>query len=496
MPVELRLLSPDGKEYKPLPRQQQFHACGKKFRAYVGGFGSGKTLAGVVEDIMLGLEYPGIRTLIGRKSYKELKATTQADFLRVCPKEVIKSFNKSDGHLEFKNGSEYFFWNLQDPETFKSLNLGRFHLDEATEISEEVFKILRGRLRQTRDLRGKDIPRGGILTTNPNGHDWVWKYFVQNQGKQYYRDNYALIHAPTYENKYLPEDYIRDLRETYPEEWLARFMEGSFDVFEGQVYPMLDAATHCIAPEDVPRTLEYIESLPKYRGIDHGLTNPTVCLWAAVDSAGNIFIYREYRRTKQLVSQNAANILALSGAETYMRTLIDPSTRNKTGAGDGRSIQEEYKEQGVFVTLANNQIRAGILRVSDYLRCRPEHIHPITRKPGAPRIFFLPGTEATFEELRMLAWKKLKPGADRNQLEEPEEKNDHGPDVVRYIVMDRPLSAEKVQRVDEAQMMQEMIRALSGDSDEEGFDYPRIGTPGGGGLKSLVLPTGYEITVA
>lgn len=497
MATELRLYTPDGTEYHPLPRQAEFHASPAKFRAYIGGFGSGKTLAGVAEDIMLGMEYPGIRTLICRKSYKELKATTQADFFRVCPEQLIESFNKVDGLCTFKNGSEFLFWNLHDEKTLRSLNLGRFHIDEASEVEEEFFRLLRGRLRQTTDRTGKQIPRGGILTSNPNGHDWIWDNFVNRQGETYYARNYQLIHAPTYENRFLPEDYILDLKNTYPEEWLARFMEGSFDVFEGQVYPMLDERHHVIGYDHAARAREYIRSLPRYRAIDHGFTNPTVCLWCAVDPDDNAFVYREYRASRKLVTENCQAIKEQSRGEEYIRTLIDPSTRNKTGAMGGLSILDEYREHDIHATPGNHEKKAGILRLSDYLRFRADRVHPITRELGAPRLFFLPGCESTYEELRMLAWKKLKPGQARhNALEEHEEKNDHGPDALRYFVMDRPIGPDRrVVAMDGYSATLSMLRALEGAAEGDDRDLPMIGQRAKSGLRAM-LPNGFEISVS
>lgn len=38
-------------DYQPLPTQARFHASPAKFRAFVGGLGSGKTRAGCVEAL-------------------------------------------------------------------------------------------------------------------------------------------------------------------------------------------------------------------------------------------------------------------------------------------------------------------------------------------------------------------------------------------------------------------------------------------------------------
>ncbi len=449
--------------------QAKFHSDNAKYRAYVGGFGSGKTICGVVEDILTMLEYPGIRGLVSRRHYNELKATTQADFLKICPPGVIESLNKSTGLCRFINGSEVYFWNLESLDALKSLNLGFFHIDEASEVGYDIFKALQGRLRQSQDNEGKEIPRRGWLTTNPEGHDWIWDMFMHRQAQKdaYFMKSYHIFRAPTTENIYLPQDYIDDLRSTYPKEWLDKFMSGEFDVFEGQIFTELSKERNFIPDALADLAMRYInERCPvRYRSIDHGFTNPTVCLWGAIDGDGNLFLYREYRKTKALVSDNAREIKRLSLGEDYIQTMIDPSTRNRTGSGRGISVIEEYSENEIYCTPANNQISAGLLRMGEYIKVQPDRINPITKLPGSPKLFFLPGTEKTFDELLRLAWKKVKPNSDRSPREEPIDKDDHGPDALRYLLMDRPQGETPEGKLDPYEVTLSYVRALSRESD-------------------------------
>jgi PBSX family phage terminase large subunit len=486
--MKLQLRTPDGDKYVPLERQAAFHASPAKYRGYVGGFGSGKTIAGCVEALIQSLEHPGNRGLIGRKSYKELKATTQSEFLRILPKEMIADWNKSDGILKLKNGSEILFWNLENPDTFKSLNLGWFYLDEATEIDEEVFNILRGRIRLKRDSNGKQIRRCGWLTTNPNGHDWVWKFFESLQSKIYYQLNYHLIKSPTRDNKYLPEDYIQDLIETYPPEWLARFMDGSFDAFEGQIYPALSESFHLIPTSRYPDLLEYIKPLAKFRVMDYGFSNPTVVLWYAIDEFGNLFFYNEYRRRLKTIAEHAPEIKSMSEGEEYISFLCDPSMRRRDGSHSKLSLIDEYAEHDLFLSPGNNDIRAGIARVSEYLRTSSDHVNPITNMRPAPKIFFSHKCAATFEEMRGMQWKKIKPGQTGTQAEEPIDKDDHGPDCVRYAVMGRPIAKPRNETEDEYQELLKYIRAFE---TPDGRDFVMSGRSGG---FQVELPNGFVIT--
>ena len=131
--------------YKPLPKQREFHALSKKYRFFVGGWGNGKSSAGVAEALTLALEYPGSTGLIARKTRGELKATTQHHFFHGgggderkgdytgCPEELIKKFNKTEGKLTLINGSVIHFWPLDEPDKLSNLNLGWFLIYQGEE---------------------------------------------------------------------------------------------------------------------------------------------------------------------------------------------------------------------------------------------------------------------------------------------------------------------------------------------------------------------------
>lgn len=254
------LLTPEGTPYRPLPSQAKFHRSEADFKAYIGGFGSGKTLCGAVEAFLTALKYPGSHGVITRWSYRELEATSFKDFLSIVPPGFVERHYKNTNLVVFKNGSTVRAFNLQNHRRLTSLNLSWAWIDEVTEIEESSFLQLQGRLRGT-------LPRRLWVTGNPNGKDWVWKTFVDEQ-----RDGYAFYHAKTNENKYLPEAYYENLRSHYPPEWVERFLEGSFDVLEGQIYDEFSASIHGIGPEE---EFQIPGSWPRFRGIDHGIYHPT-----------------------------------------------------------------------------------------------------------------------------------------------------------------------------------------------------------------------------
>ena len=59
---------------RPNPRQREFLACEKKYVAFGGARGGGKSWAVRTKAKLLALRYPGIRLLLVRRTYQELEA--------------------------------------------------------------------------------------------------------------------------------------------------------------------------------------------------------------------------------------------------------------------------------------------------------------------------------------------------------------------------------------------------------------------------------------
>lgn len=418
-----------------LPKQDAFVFSKAKFCAFFGGFGNGKTVAGCVKAMNLSLSYPGNFGLIGRLTYPELKATTRRTFFELfgCNEETISShplverFSRAENHLRFKNGSEIIFRPLESPSDLLSLNLGWFYVDQAEEISEEVFMTLQARLRLDR------VPqRTGFITGNPEGHNWIWRRFVKSRDPDYH-----MVEATSLENPYLPPDYVPTLLKSYPETWIRRYVYGSWDVFEGQIYGDFDPKAHVVNPFSIPA------GWPRYRSIDHGRTNPTCCLWLALDQDGNVFVYREYYVVGKIVSEHARAIRELSAGESYIYTVIDPSCAAQQAVKHG-SIIDEYMEHGIDVVPARNDLRAGINRVAEYLRVDPDRIHPLTERRGSPRLFIFNTCENLIREFPRYRWRRLRTAEQgaRNLPEEPLGVDDHALDALRYFLMSRPIPAD------------------------------------------------------
>lgn len=424
----------------PLPKQGMFMRSvldpnGPAHVLYSGGIGSGKTMIGCITTILLAILFPG-DYLVCRLFNPELKLTTYKTFLEICPKELILEHRVADQivRLRSANGgvSNVIFRGLEEPDKHRSLNLNAAYIDECSQVSEEAFMLLQGR------LRGKHV-RKIYGTTNPNGHSWLYRYFVKKDWPtEKAKKSFLEISAPSTENIHLPESYVSNLLNTWSEDRVKREVMGSWDAFSGQVYTEFSRHVHVIRPFAIP------DEWTRFIGADHGYRNPAAFIWMACDYDGNIYAYREFYEREwhidEIVKGNkragfeGKGIVALSQGEKIEGVWIDPSTRADRGKDSDFNTYLENMPKDWSLIPANNEVSTGIDRVKQYLRVDP--------RTGKPRLFIFSTCPNLIEEMTQYRYEDLSPGQElmKNTKESPVKKDDHGNDALRYAIMSRPES--------------------------------------------------------
>lgn len=278
--------------------------------------------------------------------------------------------SKTDGlgfHIKPEYGGHILaLRNLDDPSKYLSSEFAIIAVEELTENPEDIFDRLRFRLRWTGISQTKFI-----AATNPGGtgHSWVKKRWIDRDFpiEEKEQAEFAYVRALPTDNPHLASNYLTIL-DSLPERLRKAYKEGDWDVFAGQYFSEFNRAAHSIAPFPIPPNWRRV------RGIDHGRTAPTACLWGALDQDGNLFIYREYYMAGLDADVNAQNIHNLSIGEKYWFTVIDSATFAKTGSGE--TIHEIYARNGVTAEPAPKNRLAGWALLHEYLR--PD---PITEQP-------------------------------------------------------------------------------------------------------------------
>lgn len=438
---------------KPLPKQGEFLARAlsvgtPKYIAYVGGIGSGKSLIGCVTTLSWAVLYPG-DYLIARQFMPELRATTYKTFLEICPPELILEHRVADAQIKIKatggKTSWIMFRQLEEPEKLRSLNLSGFYVDEANQVTEEAFMLLQGR------LRGPGV-RKGILTTNPKGHDYIYRWFLKKDHifNEKVKDQYHLIKAPSTENIHLPDDYLASMMASWSDERIQREIEGSFDAFEGMVYHEFRRDTHVIHPFKIP------DNWDRHIRIDPGYRNPCSVGFYAVSPDGDVYRYKHIYAREWLVSEiingdkkgnktGLIDMIQRRERPSFKTCKIDPAAKQTKGA-TGVSEYDEYRrlwpEWLPMLYTANNDVKVGIDRCKQYLK-----VDPKTQKPR----FFVFSTELPFlEEITTYQYEELSAGSvgKRSEDERPRKVNDHAMDEWRYMIVDLPEPFEKPNRAE------------------------------------------------
>ena len=132
-------------------------------------------------------------------------------------------------------------------------------VDEATDVNEEVFNMLKSRL---------SLPWSCCdITTNPSSPNHWFKQFLDSRenGVDIYLQEYTI-----YDNPFLPEEYVHALEAEYRGSvWFDRYLLGKWTLAEGLIF-----ANFREALEGTPETRasEYVLSL------DYGTSNPFAAL--------------------------------------------------------------------------------------------------------------------------------------------------------------------------------------------------------------------------
>lgn len=431
-------------EEGPTPKQIAFRDDPAMYKLFGGAVGGGKTWTGCAEGVRLSLAFEGNRGFMCRHESTAFRNTTLTTLLkligeieRLTKQKIMSNHHKTERVIRFINGSVIVYGSLgdaQDFERIKSLEIGWFFIDEASETPFANYNMLKSRLRWKLP-NGTHPPYFGLLASNPEP-GWVKDTFVIPAQMGEPLEDHAFIKALPTDNFHLPKNYVSNLRKSNPESWVVRYLDGDWSAMEGQIWPEFSFDTHIITPFTIP------DGWKKIRSIDHGQTHPTACLWGAIDPDGNIFIYNEYY-SPGIVSIHCKAIKRLSRGEYYHQSVMDPSCWGKTKEKYGRawSTYDDYVESGITCTKANNSVESGLNRVGEYLMVKENRIHPITGEKGSPSLFIFKNCKNLILEIPQYTWKREKEGMEKLGKEGPKKIFDDACDALRYLIMTRPSPA-------------------------------------------------------
>lgn len=294
----------------PSPKQAEFFHSTAKFTAYGGARGGGKSWALRRKLIAMCLRYGGIRCLIIRRTLAELRQNHVIPLLKEIGKEV--PYSAGERIFRFKNGSIIQLGYLAcDADTlrYQGQEYDVIAIDEATQLTEYQFSTLKGCLRGV-----KNFPRRMYLTCNPGGvgHAYVKRLFIDRSYKNNECPNdYKFIQAFVTDNKVLMNndpEYVKTLK-SLPDTLRSAWLEGKWDLFEGQFFPEFRRERHVSKPFAIPPG-------KRFAAFDYGFDRFALLLLANFD--GRLCVYREYCRSGLTLSE---------AAEALVRVISDDLRR-------------------------------------------------------------------------------------------------------------------------------------------------------------------------
>lgn len=443
--------APNINRYKPHAKQEAFHKMDKRVRLYIGGNRSGKTVAGIVEDIWwLTKRHPyrtfGPRPIAGRivsVDYHNGLAQIIIPMLKQwIPKSELRGGSWESAYdtqlrvLNFDNGSTVELMSYeQDLEKFAGTSRDFVHYDE--EPPKDIYTECQMRL----------IDRKGSswLTMTPvEGMTWVFDDLYE-KGTLENHPRIGVVEVDISENPYLDQEEVDSAMGDLSDDERKARAEGKFVQLGGLVYKAFKREIHVIPAVD---PLDFKGSNYKhYMSLDHGFNNPTSVHWHAVDSDNSVVTFDEHYERERIIEYHAAVIHDKNKAHGRIPdiSVCDPALAQRNGV-TGTSIQTEYAIRGIGFCLGNNDVPTGVAKVNQYLTT--------FNHTGQPNWVITENCVNLIREIQKLRWKtwaSKKQAYNNNPYDQIHKKDDHACDDCRYfftLMPDlRPVEPPKLPKV-------------------------------------------------
>lgn len=203
-----------------------------------GAVGSAKSILLAHLAVFHCLENQNARLMVGRRALPDLKETIFKKILEHLEDVLVEGkdywINNTTCKIVFRNGSEIISktWADKNYKKFRSLELSAAIIEELTENKEDdkqAYDEIKMRVGRLTHIHEKFI----LSATNPDkpGH-WVYKYFMENSFP-----TRRVFYSVTTDNPFLPESYVRQLKEEMDPKLAERMIYGRWiEINEESVY--------------------------------------------------------------------------------------------------------------------------------------------------------------------------------------------------------------------------------------------------------------------
>ncbi len=407
-----------GRKFLPVQIRTMKAIAQHRYVLYSGAVRAGKTLLLAHVAIQTCIENPGCIGMLGSLTTPQLTDVVFTVFnqeLEFYQKALDKAgipiklahikHSKGDMKAIFWNGSQIWFKPCEKEEKLRGMTLDFIGLDEPIEIAESIFAQLTLRISGTGNLKNGNPFI--LLTTNPGSQShWIYQRFFKRGNPDYY-----VIETTTYDNVLLPryEDFIAEAKDSGDEDWVRRFLDGTWEAFAGQIYKEFNPDKHVMdmihpdTGELLISNFDYVEA-----GIDWGFRNPSVILTIGVKGK-DVFIIDEYYQREKPTHYVVSEVAKRHKKFHFRRAYFDPSNPDLIFQAADLQIPSEKGDRNVD---------AGIGKIKSILK--KGHLHV-----GRHCVH-------TIREFQTYQYKKDKTG--ENAVEVPAKLDDHAMDALKYAL--------------------------------------------------------------
>lgn len=310
-----------------LQAQAEFLESTATHTAYIGGFGSGKSTAGILKTIKIKLENPGLMVAYYLPTYQLIKDIAFPKFSEMLDRIGINyTLNISDKQFTTDYG-KIILRSLDNPDLIIGYEVCYSCIDEADVMATEKMKEAFAKIIARNRLTTKDGLNMTDMVGTPEGFGFAYDYFVRN-----IKPNRKLIKVKTQDNPYLSQNYIETLKETYTAAQLEAYLNGEFvNLTSGRVYSNFDRKENATSRQIKDSDILHI-------GMDFNITNMAAVVH--VVDGEQVFAVAEITK----VYDTAAMIRLINTRYPGHKIVIYPdasgANRNTSGKSDIQLLME------------------------------------------------------------------------------------------------------------------------------------------------------------
>lgn len=418
-----------------------------RFWLIMAGRGYGKTRVGAEElrKAARRIRYPNI---IGATAddARDIMIEGESGILAICPPDERPTYQPSKRQLAWPNGAKTLIFTADEPERLRGKQHEWLWADElaAWRYPEAWDQAMFG-------LRLGPNPQAVVTTTpkpTPLVRDLVANpHCVVTRGSTYNNlENLAAAFADEIIRKYEGTRLGR-------QELMGELLED-----QGLAYAF-SQSVHVVDPFDPP------DSWDRFESMDYGVseTSATCWLWYAVDYAGNVLVLDEMYEpglpsvTSPLVHERRQRWCPKETPIVYADPAIFNPGQTSNAWGAPAVVKDEFADHGINPTRANNDRRAGYVRIAEMLKLDDRHVPPgwathLAASSVSPRLFVSSRCEQLIKQLAEAPLEEADPGPYFGRFpgeavsEKWESRHGHAHAALRYGLMSRPRPSEEPEK--------------------------------------------------